>query len=225
MLVAAGVSAAVARDMAEQAAQAQSNQAVQLANLRSEYDYIVVGAGAAGCVMAHRLSQNGQASVLVIEGGGTNLDQEKIYNPGDLHAEFRLRHRLGLQVDAAAGAQQSCHRRAGRQDHRRRLEHQRHGLAQGRQGRLRRLGGGGRSRLGLRGDHPQFQEDRAVRRRRDRDPRRRRHDRDAQARAGASGDACLRRLGGRPRQGRAHGHQQYRQCAATRPASRTSTST
>ena len=82
MLIAAGVSAAVARDMAEQAAQAQSNQAVQLANLRAEYDYIVVGAGAAGCVMAHRLSQNGQASVLVIEGGGTNLDQEKIYNPG-----------------------------------------------------------------------------------------------------------------------------------------------
>ena len=82
MLIAAGVSAAVARDMAEQAAQAQSNQAVQLANLRSEYDYIVVGAGAAGWVMAHRLSQNGQASVLVIEGGGTNLDQEKIYNPG-----------------------------------------------------------------------------------------------------------------------------------------------
>ncbi len=80
MLIAAGVSAAVARDMAEQAA--QSNQAVQLANLRAEYDYIVVGAGAAGCVMAHRLSQNGQASVLVIEGGGTNLDQEKIYNPG-----------------------------------------------------------------------------------------------------------------------------------------------
>jgi len=82
MLIAAGVSAAVARDMAERAAQAQSNQAVQLANLRSEYDYIVVGAGAAGCVMTHRLSQNGQASVLVIEGGGTNLDQEKIYNPG-----------------------------------------------------------------------------------------------------------------------------------------------
>ena len=60
MLIAAGVSAAVARDMAEQAAQAQSNQAVQLANLRTEYDYIVVGAGAAGCVMAHRLSQNGR---------------------------------------------------------------------------------------------------------------------------------------------------------------------
>ena len=81
LLVAAGVSAALARDMAEQAAQAQSNQAVQLANLRSEYDYIIVGAGAAGCVMAHRLSQSGQASVLVIEGGGTNLDQEKIFNP------------------------------------------------------------------------------------------------------------------------------------------------
>ena len=81
LLIAAGVTAAAARDMAEQTALAQANQAAQLANLRSEYDYIVVGAGASGCVMAHRLSQSGQASVLVIEGGGTNLDQEKIYNP------------------------------------------------------------------------------------------------------------------------------------------------
>ncbi len=82
MLIAAGVAAGVARDMAEQAAMAQANQAAQLANLRAEYDYIVVGAGAAGCVLALRLSQDGRASVLVIEGGGTNLDQEKIFNPG-----------------------------------------------------------------------------------------------------------------------------------------------
>jgi choline dehydrogenase len=44
-------------------------------------DYVIVGAGSAGCVMAHRLSQDGRFSVLVIEGGGTNLDQEKIVNP------------------------------------------------------------------------------------------------------------------------------------------------
>ena len=80
-LVAAGVTAAAARDMAEHAALAQSVQGAQLANLRGEYDYIVVGAGSAGCVMAHRLSQNGGASVLLIEGGGTNLDQEKISDP------------------------------------------------------------------------------------------------------------------------------------------------
>jgi choline dehydrogenase len=80
-LIAAGIAAAAARDMADHAAHAQANQAAQRADLKSEYDYIVVGAGSAGCVMAHRLSQDGRFSVLVIEGGGTNLEQDKIINP------------------------------------------------------------------------------------------------------------------------------------------------
>jgi choline dehydrogenase len=80
-LLAAGVSAAAAYDMAEHAALAQSVQATALANLKSEYDYIVVGAGSAGCVIANRLSQGGRASVLVIEGGGTDIEQQKIALP------------------------------------------------------------------------------------------------------------------------------------------------
>jgi len=77
-LIAAGIAAAAARDMAEHAALAQAVQGAQLAALKSEYDYVIVGAGSAGCVMAHRLSQDGRSSVLVIEGGGTNIEQEKI---------------------------------------------------------------------------------------------------------------------------------------------------
>jgi choline dehydrogenase len=36
------------------------------------FDYIIVGAGSSGCVLADRLSADGKSSVLLIEAGGTN---------------------------------------------------------------------------------------------------------------------------------------------------------
>ena len=38
--------------------------------MEKSFDYIVIGAGSAGCVMANRLSENDEHSVLSIEAGG-----------------------------------------------------------------------------------------------------------------------------------------------------------
>ncbi|WP_394252670.1 choline dehydrogenase [Vibrio profundi] len=40
--------------------------------MEQRYDYIIVGAGSAGCVLADRLTESGENSVLLLEAGGTD---------------------------------------------------------------------------------------------------------------------------------------------------------
>jgi len=40
------------------------------------YDYVIVGAGSAGCVLAHRLTEDPTRSVLLLESGGADTRKE-----------------------------------------------------------------------------------------------------------------------------------------------------
>jgi choline dehydrogenase len=68
-----GLPAAAVRDAAEKFEAIAANQAARRANLRSAYDYIVIGSGASGSVVARRLAENGDVQVLLLEAGGGDL--------------------------------------------------------------------------------------------------------------------------------------------------------
>ncbi|XP_071952422.1 alcohol dehydrogenase [acceptor]-like [Antedon mediterranea] len=54
----------------------RTKQKINKYNLEDKYDYIVVGSGSAGCVVANRLSADPETNVLLIEAGGEDTKPE-----------------------------------------------------------------------------------------------------------------------------------------------------
>ena len=109
------------------------------------YDYVIVGAGSAGCVLANRLSEDPDVQVLLLEAGPPDT-ADFIHIP----AAFAANYRSGCDWDLGSGLEPGLDDRRiylpARQDARRVLVDQRDDLHPRQPGRLRRVV---RARLGL----------------------------------------------------------------------------
>ncbi len=61
-----------------------------------EADFIVVGAGSAGCVLANRLTADGKTKVLLLEAGG---DDRPTHNPGQFLSNLMIHVPVGYSYD------------------------------------------------------------------------------------------------------------------------------
>lgn len=99
--LAAGLSLSVAQTMAQDGTDAAITQLYNARNLQAEYDYIVVGSGSAGAVVAGRLAVETDARILVLEAGGTD-QVPAVLNPGVWPTHIRSERDWGHSAAPAA---------------------------------------------------------------------------------------------------------------------------
>jgi choline dehydrogenase len=91
LLAALGVGSATALASADRALAQAATRGPARRRGDDTYDYIVVGAGSAGCVIAARLSENPACRVLLIEAGGTDIAQPALESPALWTSNFGTR--------------------------------------------------------------------------------------------------------------------------------------
>ena len=121
----------------------------ETAPLEGDFDYIIVGAGSAGCVLANRLSADPATRVLLLEAGGKDNWIWFHIPVGYLFAIGNPRADWMFKTEPEAGPQRPQPQLSARQGDRRLLVHQRHDLHARPGRRLRPLAPARADRLGL----------------------------------------------------------------------------